>query len=264
MSRKRPFQGKAILVTRAKAQGHELKQSIEERGGDAILLPCIAFRAKHDKPSVQQFRKQLHRADWLILTSANGARFCHQFMQQADLSLPPELRVATIGQKTRQTAERLGIPVHFAADALDSRDFVRLFMENQELPYRVFYPTSRQAHDVLEKEFNKFGVDVMRQDIYETVPIVTEDAIERAFQRRIDAVTFFSPSAVHAFMVRCPFDIRQRIKTLPVFSIGSTTSAALAESGLKHIFTAARPGLPQMISLMEEIFSEVDQPTGDG
>ncbi|MDQ7066115.1 MAG: uroporphyrinogen-III synthase [candidate division KSB1 bacterium] len=258
------LKGKTILVTRAEAQAKELQTLIEARGGRAVLLPCIQFRAYTEGKALLHFKANLHFTDWLILTSANGARFCRQFLDASGAKLPKSLRVAVIGQKTRKVAEEVGIRVDFSAEALDSRDFVRTFLLRQTLPYRVFYPTSRQAHDVLEKEFNKFGVDVIRQDIYETVPVVTEAAIREAFRQPIDALTFFSPSAAQAFMMQCPYEVKMQVKELPTLSIGSTTSAALAEAGMKRIFTAVRPSMNSMLTLLQDIFAEADRPlTGD-
>ena len=82
-----------VLVTRPRPQGDELARVLVERGHEPVHFPLIATEALGDGPI------DVSGYDWVIVTSANGAR---ELLRRVQGPLP---RVAAIG---RATARALG------------------------------------------------------------------------------------------------------------------------------------------------------------
>jgi len=96
-----PLYGRAILVTRPRAQAGRLARLIEEAGGRAHLFPAIEIA---DVPAPPALGK-LHEFDLAIFVSPTAVA---KTMPRV-ASWPPSLRVATVGSGTRRAVEKHGI-----------------------------------------------------------------------------------------------------------------------------------------------------------
>lgn len=96
-----PLRGRAILVTRPRAQAQRLARLIEGAGGRAELFPAIEIE---DVPSPAALAR-LHAFDLAIFVSPTAVA---KAMPQVR-AWPPALRVAAVGSGTRRELEKHGL-----------------------------------------------------------------------------------------------------------------------------------------------------------
>ncbi len=68
------LQGKRIVITRAEAQAAPLIARLRALGAEALACPAIAIAPPADEALLDRAISQLGQYDWLLVTSANGAR----------------------------------------------------------------------------------------------------------------------------------------------------------------------------------------------
>jgi uroporphyrinogen-III synthase len=94
-----PLQGRAILVTRPRAQAGALAQRIHEAGGDAVLMPTVEIEPIDPSPQSRVQVAQLRECDLAVFVSVNAVRCAWPLIEAAG-GWPPELRAAAVGRST--------------------------------------------------------------------------------------------------------------------------------------------------------------------
>lgn len=191
--------GRVVVNTRATHQAAELDRLLEARGASSVSFPCIAIEpiALDTIDAALAWLASGHY-DWLVLTSGNTVQAIVNRLDELDLTLAAETRVACVGPKTAEAAERLlGATVESVPDAHHAIALAeRIPVKRGE---RVLLPASDIAPPDLARMLEKKGATVDRIAVYRTLPAATPDA-GALIERRVDAVTFASPSAVDAFV----------------------------------------------------------------
>jgi uroporphyrinogen-III synthase len=189
-----------IVLTRPEGQNDELAERLRELGHEVIEHPLIAVERLGDEPI------ELGGYDWLIITSANGAR---------------ELR-----RRGRGRAKRVAAVGQATADAFGGADLVPPVSTQEGLlaalprpAGRVLFAGAKGARRLLVDEL---GADFV--PLYRTRELRPEPAPDG------DLVVLASPSAARAF---ASLDLR-----IPAVSIGPETTAA-AEAGGAHVVQQA-------------------------
>src|SRR5687767_12886451 len=186
-----------IVVTRPRGQEQELARGLEELGHEVVVCPLVAVDPISDGPvDVSEY-------DWVIVTSANGARELRRRMKGTPR------RVAAIG---RATAEAFG-----GADlvpALSTQE--GLLAELPRPAGRVLFAGAEGARRLLVDELGATFVP-----LYRTRELTPAEPPEG------DLVVLASASAARAFA---------RIgAAVPAVSIGPLTTAAAQEAGLEVV-----------------------------
>lgn len=96
--------GAAVLVTRPRGEGAELKRQIEALGAIAIRQPGIELRATPDREPTRARLQDLTGRDWLVFTSPAAVRFV-----LPRLKLPPDSATWAVGGRTAADLERAGL-----------------------------------------------------------------------------------------------------------------------------------------------------------
>jgi len=179
-------------------------------GYAVVVRPLVEIEVVETEPV------DLDGYDWLVLTSATGAR------ELARRARGRPRRVAAIGQAT--------------ADAWGEADLVPGVSTQEgllaELPRpagRVLFAGAEGARPLLAEELD---ADVVV--LYRTVPVVAEVAG--------DLAVVASPSAARALADANP--------ALPVVSIGPETSAAARAAGLRVAAEAGTPDLDGLVAAL--------------
>ena len=203
-----------ILLTRPEGRNEKLSDALRAAGHDVVCEPLIAVEPLGDEPI------DLDGYDWLILTSATGAREVRRRARGR------ARRVAAIG---RATAEAFG-----GADVI-ARDSTQegLLAELPRPAGRVLFAGAESARRLLVDELNADFVPLYRtlELRPETVPAA-------------DLVVLASPSAARAFAGRG--------RRTPAISIGPETTAAARELGLTVAAEAATHDLDGLIAAVEQ------------
>ncbi len=249
---RRSLFGRAIVVTRARAQASDLAELLESMGAEVITAPSIRTESLADTPAMREAAAIPSVFDWLVFTSVNGvdAFFEALELEGKDARALAGVKIASIGPATAMRLMAKGIrpdltPQRYIAEAiLEELDKTEAFQGQ-----RYLLPRSELARIDLADGLRARGAEVCEAAAYKTLQAdaLPESLLERLEMDDIDLVTFTSSSTVTNFVELIPMERREAI--LPhvrAASIGPITSHTLTETGIA-IATVAKvstiPGL---------------------
>jgi uroporphyrinogen-III synthase len=203
-----------VVVTRPAGQEAALVERLRALGHEVAHVPLVAIEPLGDDPI------DVTGYDWVVLTSANGARELRRRMRGAPA------RVAAIGQST--------------ADAFGGADLVATTSTQEglldalpEAPGRVLFAAAEGARPLLP---DALGADVVA--LYRTVEL------EPTNWPAADLVVLMSPSAARALVRVAP--------EVAVVSIGPQTTRAARDAGVTVTAEASRSDLDSVVAAVEE------------
>ncbi len=103
-----PLAGLNIVVTRPRAQAVGLAQDIERLGGRASLFPLLEITPVADQSVLRTQLSHLNQTDLAIFISPNAVRYGMAAIHAVG-TLPPSLKIATVGQGSAQALHELGV-----------------------------------------------------------------------------------------------------------------------------------------------------------
>ena len=224
---RRPLHGRAVVVTRARAQASRLAATLRELGASVVEAPAIRTEPLDvELPDPRSF-------DLVCVTSPVGAARLLEEVRDARALAGP--LVAAIGPGTARALREGGI----VADLVPERAVAEGMVEAlRDVPVgRVLVARAEEGRDVLPDALRERGATVEVVALYRTVAEPLDEATRDA-ALAADYATFTSASSVRSFLdaaggVALPASLR-------VVSIGPATSAALREAGIEpHVEAAA-------------------------
>jgi uroporphyrinogen-III synthase len=231
-----PLAGRRVLVTRARHQAGALAHRLRALGAEVLEIPAIEIAPPESFAPLDTALHDLSPYQWLIVTSANGARALSERMGAAGTGPAAfsHLRIAAVGSATAQALREMGLKI-----AVMPREYVaESLLEalgDQAGSQRVLLARAAVARDVIPDALRAQGATVDVVDAYRTV--VPADSV--AQMRTIlghtggppDAATFTSSSTVTNFL-----QVLQKAgvappKSMRAISIGPITSQTLRDHG---------------------------------
>ncbi len=204
-----------VLVTRPRGQADELLRRLAERGHDPVHCPLIAVEPLGDGPV------DVSAYDWVIVTSANGAR---ELRRRASGRLP---RVAAIGRAT--------------AEAMGGADLVPRVSTQEGLLAELPRPAGRVLFAGAEGA-RRLIVDELTADfvaLYRTTPLVPDVTPEA------DLAALASPSQALAFAAMGT--------AIPAVTIGPETTRAAREAGVDVVLEASSHDTDGLVTAVEAV-----------
>jgi uroporphyrinogen III methyltransferase/synthase len=227
-----------ILVTRPAAQAGRLAGLLEQRGLETVMVPTVTVDAGSTAAELDAMLAELPGADWLIVTSANGAAALAARMAATGRGLPAGLRVAAVGPATARALQAAGIEVHQVPETyLTVAIADRL---GDIVGRRIVLARADAATPQLRDALLARGASVEEVVAYRTTegPAASRDLLHAALQQPIDGIAFTSGSGVRG-LVRLASNVdRARARALPAFCIGPVTAAAARQAGF-HVAAIA-------------------------
>jgi uroporphyrinogen-III synthase len=233
-----PLRGLRVAVTRAESPADKLAALLREAGAEPLEYPTIAFVAPTGEQLVAldtALRAAAQDAfDWLLLTSANGARFVAERMQALNLE-PAALRglqVGAVGPATARAIEQqLGLPVARIPERFVAEELAAAL--GNVARSRILICSADIARPTLGDALAAAGARVTRTVAYCTVPASGgPDMAELLAEGQIDAITFSSGSAARAFVTRIGPELLPAAQRTLIACIGPVTAEAAREVGL--------------------------------
>jgi len=201
-----------VVVTRPADQAGELVDRLEACGYDVVVCPLIEIEPLGDEPV------DVTGYDWVVLTSANGARELRRRM------VGRARRVAAIG---RATAEAFGTVDLVPAVSTQEG----LLAELPASPGRVLFAGAENARRLLVDTLGAEFLALYRTR--EVTPVETPDG---------DVALVASPSAARA--------LAHVGALLPVVTIGPETTRAAEQSGLSVVAEASTHDTPGLVTAL--------------
>jgi len=215
VSNDRPLAGTRVVVTRPVDQAPALVDALEAAGATAIVVPALSVEDPPDGGAALRTALALTPFEWVVVTSANGARALARAAQATGADLPP---VAAVGPRTAEHLEQLEIPVALVPDTFVAEALVEAFPAGR---CAVLVVRPEVARTVVADGLRAKGHGVTEVIAYRTSPAPIDPAGADA-ARAADVVTFTSPLAFQAYVDRVG-----RPQHQVVVSIGPVTSAAI-------------------------------------
>lgn len=223
-----PLYGRRIVVTRAESS--RLTSILRAFGAEVIEYPVIEIVPPADDAALGEAIGRLAEYDWLIFTSANGAR---AFFDRLHDIRPLRAKLCTIGPATQAEVERHLLKVDVVPDEYVAESVVAALREHDLRGARVLLPRAAAARDVIPDELRKLGAQVDVVEAYRT--IVPEHSLPVPFGA--DWITFTSSSTVRNFLALAG---KEALNGARIASIGPITSDTLRKHGLTPTVEAAQ------------------------
>ena len=238
--------GKTIILTGSKVVA-SVTTMIEQHGGIVKHFPLIETVEAARHVEDEQFLHTLNTYDWLIFTSQNGVHFFFEKCTRAGIDLTNcRLKVAAVGEKTKQALEHLNIKVSFMPSIYSADVFVQEFTLG--IQERALFVKGALAKSTL-----KDALPIDEWTVYETRPY-TKDLTRLAtclHENETSILIFASPSAVRVFFEEMALsDVSNKAI---IASIGHVTTTELMKYGITpHI----QPEIYTMQAVIEQLILE--------
>lgn len=203
-----------VIVTRPEGQAGELAERLRALGHEVVVCPLVRVEPLSDDPI------DVTAYDWVIATSANGARELARRMSGS----PP--RLAAIGAATEAALAEAGLRADLVPAVATQEGLL------EELPR----PTGRVLVAAAERA-RRLLVDELGADF---VPLYRTIELEPAERPDGDLVVLASGSAARAFG-------RLGLDT-PAVSIGPQTTAVARDAGLRVVAEARTHDVEGLVS----------------
>jgi uroporphyrinogen III methyltransferase / synthase len=262
-----PLRGKTILVTRARAQSEDITTQLEALGAAVFHCPTIEVVSPSSWAQLDASIGKIKEYDWIVFTSANGARFFFRRlgeMRSEGVAALAEHVVCAIGPATARAIEAAGAVAHLTASDSKGEGALTAIIDHvggaeNVRGLRFLIPRARVAREILPAGLRSLGAHVDGVETYQTVrPDVQPERIIRLFKENsIDAITFTSSSTVSNFAELVGLtDLSDLLGNTLVACIGPVTAETAVSHGLGRII---QPRLHNAAELVGSIVESIGQ-----
>ena len=262
----RPLFGKRVLVTRPREQGAELIERLEAAGAEAIEAPMIRIVPPDDFGPLDEACRQAGRFQWIIFASANAVdAFLDRLMQSPlDLRALGGVKLCAVGPATAERLARHGLKVDLTPSEYKAEAVLRAMADTADVRgLSILLPHADIGRELLAEELRKRGADVTEVVAYRTAAAEPDgegepDIYKMLLERRLDVVTFTSPSAVRNFVQLVGDEpAADLLRTTVVASIGPVTAEAAARCHIQSTIVPAQYTVPALVDAIVEHFSRI-------
>jgi len=235
-----------------------LASALKTRGLRSIQAPCIVTEivppAAREKDILM--RVAASHYPWIVFTSANGVRHFIKLWRRNRLTpkVPADTSIAVVGPATAASFEKAFgrsaalCPGEFVSEALGNS------FAGQDLKgKRVLIVGAKESSPALARGLEREGALITKLTVYETrrvalAPKIRKRILEASPQDLI--VTFFSPSAVRAFLsaLRAAPGFLSKLR---IVSVGPVTSNEILSCGLRVHAQAAQHTEAGVVKVIE-------------
>ncbi|MDH4100343.1 MAG: uroporphyrinogen-III C-methyltransferase [Nitrospirota bacterium] len=257
---KRPLFGKKVIVTRARVQSSDFTELLEANGASVVEFPTIDIVPPDDWTELDKAIDRLSDYQWVIFTSVNGVKYFLQRLRERgrDVRDLKGIRLCTIGPRTAEEVEKLGIRVDFVPSEYKAEGIIEGLGKESLKGQKILIPRAEVAREVLPEELKRLGAVVDVVDTYKTVrPVGDVEKVKQLFaDGKVDAVTFTSSSTVENFVSMFPdTDIKALLNGVTVASIGPITKETAEKLGIRTDIMPKDYTIPALTEALVDHFS---------
>jgi uroporphyrinogen-III synthase len=238
---------KNILITRPlDGQQREYARIL---GLNTIEQPALAFEFPEYWDRVLAVINDNLKSDW-VFTSTNGVKALEELMNSG-LQIRPEVQLFAVGAKTQEALEELGLEAKIPFQQ-DGAHLAELIIEEGKIN-SVIYFHGNLSRDEMTDALREAGIEVVEVEVYKTAIQPVDLPAEE-----VDAILFYSPSAVEGFKQGQGFEQEQELPSL--FAIGPTTAKALGQETDQAVHMAEKPDTKMMLqAISTHLFREKER-----
>lgn len=229
-----PLAGCRIAITRPRTRNRSIVGVLQRAGAEVVVCPLLAIRYVTPTETHAEWVENAAHYDWVVFTSAHAVQGFVRCLYAAekDVRSFSGVRVAAVGPVTTRALRRIGLRADLTPTSSGAEALVEALLScpAHQAPHRVLFPRGNLALPTVVERLRSADVRVDDVVVYHTVPVDPPPAARTRLADGLDAVMFYSPSAVHrwrALRLECPGAL--------VVCIGPTTAAAAREAGFKRV-----------------------------
>ena len=251
-----PLAGRRIVITRPREQAAEWRAQLEAQGAEVIELPLIQVTKHYDKHTLVEIFAELTQYEWIVFTSANGARFFFEEFLKGfdDIRALGLVRIAVVGEATADVVRGLHLRVELQPKKANAEELAQAMLESESVDSaKILVVTGNLNRDTLVEKLHDARAIVDTLPIYKTEETdLAKDPVAGNFREKgADAILFASPSAAQSFFDQAAaLKLSAKAKRPLSGSIGATTTAAMKQLGLPVDFEAAQASLDSLVEAM--------------
>jgi len=166
--------------------------------GTVVHRPMVKCVGLEDCSRLDRAIEQLDTFEWLIFTSANGAKYFFDRLKRKGLDTRALalMKVAAIGKTTATRLSVFGVLADLVPDTESSAGLLEEFRKLDMKDKKVLLPQAKVASAELPDGLAELGAAVELIPVYETVEIEPDDVD----LEHIDQILFTSGSTAQAFV----------------------------------------------------------------
>jgi uroporphyrinogen III methyltransferase/synthase len=262
----RPLFGKRVLVTRPREQAGEFVSLLQALGADPVEAPMIRIVPPSDFTPMDEACARLSDFDWVVFTSGNAVEsFMGRLLASSlDVRALHGVKLCAIGAGTAERFTKYGIKVDLMPHESRAESVVQALLETGPVEgVKFLLPRADIGREVIGEELRKRGGMVTEVVAYRTVAIDPErdgepDVYRMLLDRRIDVVTFTSPSSVRSFAEMYGAEAAaDLLHTTNVAAIGPVTAEAAAQLGIACTIVPTQYTVPALCAAIVKHFEGV-------
>ncbi len=253
----RPLYSRRIAITRSASQNSEMKSKLKELGAQVLELPLIRIIPTQDRKLVTEVFSSIATYDWVVFTSANGAREFMRlfFLAYGDIRSFGPMRIACVGDATAEIFRSYNLEVELTPKISTAENLAQELVATDSLDSaNVLVITGNRNREVLVNMLETVGHAIVDSlPLYETdFSDVTEAEDLADFKKYgADAVLFTSSSTALSYVEQEDDLILEEGAKKPILcSFGPETSRTLKENDLIVSLEAETPSMDQMIAAL--------------
>jgi uroporphyrinogen-III synthase len=255
-----PLTGKTIIVTRDLKQAEPFASQLKDLGANVILFPTIETARPDEPEKVRDQLADISNYNWIIFTSANSVSYLFEFIG-VSLADFKAINIACVGKKTAEVLASFNLSPTLVPQKYSAQDIVEAMRKYDIKGKHILIPVSNLAAHEIENELQALGAITKRVELYQTKTYQNPDARrihEKISDGSIDCITFFSPSALNAFIQLMGDELVNEINfnQIAIAVIGSTTAKAADEVNLKPAIQPAQSDSESFLQALKEYYSE--------
>ncbi len=263
----RPLFGKRVLVTRPREQAVDLVDRLEAMGAEAIEAPMIRILPAEDYGPLDEACARAAEFDWIIFSSATAvdAFVARLLAGPQDLRALKGVKLCVVGPATAERLARHGLKVDLTPSEYRAEAVLRAIAEMTDVEgLTVLLPHADIGRELIADELRKQGAEVTEVVAYRTVAVEPEregepDIYRMLLERRIDVVTFTSPSAVRSVVrVLGAEPAADLLRTTVVACIGPVTAETAAQYNIESTVVPSTSTIPALVDAIVEYFGKKD------
>jgi uroporphyrinogen-III synthase len=253
-----PLAGRRIVVTRPREQAADWRVRLAGEGAEVVELPLIQVTKHYDKQTLVEIFAELGQYEWLVFTSANGARFFFEEFLKGfeDIRALGLVRIACVGEATADVIRGYHLRVDLQPKKANAEELAQAMLERESIDSaKILVITGNLNRDTLVDKLHEARAIVDRLPLYKTEETdLAKDPVAAEFREKgADAILFASPSAAQSFFDQAgALKLAAKAKRPLAGSIGATTTATMKQLGLPVDFEAAEPSLDSLVAALRQ------------
>ncbi len=247
---RKPLFGHRVLVTREHAAGFE---ALEDLGAELLEFPTIRVVPPLSWEGLDAAIERIGSYDWIVFTSANGARFFLRrfFELDRDVRELGGIKLCAIGTKTAAAVRGFGLKVDLVPETFRAEGLIEAFGGPASVRgLRILLPRAETAREAFPERIRELGGEIDLPVAYRAVRPEGRARRLRRFLKegRITVATFTSGATFRNFLeMMGGGEAMERLRGVVIAAIGPVTSRVIREAGLEVHVVPERATVEAMV-----------------